>query len=86
MEQESRRKIKAKRPAGFWKAYRQAHKESSERNREMTRLRIQLLRSGLQRQLDIVQVYDPPEYFVLFQGFATSHRCLIEKCRAKKAS
>jgi hypothetical protein len=86
VEQESRKKIQTNRPNGFWKNYRKEHSSSTERNRKLTKLRKRLARSGLQRQLDIVQVVDPPGYFDLFRGFATSHRSLIEECRAKRAA
>jgi hypothetical protein len=86
VEQESRRKIKEKRSKDFWKNYRKSHVESTERNRALTKLRKQLAAKGLQRQLDIVQVFDPPQYFGLFQEFATSHRCLIKRCRARRAA
>ena len=79
-DQEYADKAKANRPGDFWKNYRKSHPKSTERNRLNTRLRKQLKRAGLQRQLDIVQVIDPPGYFDLFSGFATSHRSLIEVC------
>jgi hypothetical protein len=86
LEQESRKKIQESRPKIFWKTYRKEHPTSTERNRKLTKLRKRLAHSGLQRQLDIVQVVDPPGHFELFLGFATSHRLLIEDCRAKKAA
>jgi len=86
VEQESRKKIRANRPTDFWKTYREEHPSATERNRKLTKLRKRLTRSGLQRQLDIVQVVDPPGYFDLFQGFATSHRSLIKECRAMRAA
>jgi hypothetical protein len=85
-EKECRDKIKANRPPEFWKNYRKTHPESSSRNRLLTRLRSQLRRAGLQRQLDIVQIIDPPGYFDLFVGFATSHRSLLESCRTTSAA
>lgn len=77
-------KAVSNRAPGFWKSYRKNHPQSSERNRAQTRLRKQLRRAGLQRQLDIVQVIDPPGYFDLFHGFATSHRSLLDACRAMR--
>jgi hypothetical protein len=45
-----------------------------------------LAQAGLQRQLDIVQVLDPPGYFDRFEGFAMSHRSLVEACQARRAA
>ena len=85
-EEECRAKIKERRGPGFWKQYRSSHPQETERNRLQTKLRNQLLRAGLQRKLDIVQVFNPPGYFDLFQGFATSHRSLVEASQAKYAA
>lgn len=86
VELESRKKIQASRSDDFWKTYRKQHPLTTARNRKLTRLRKRLARAGLQRQLDIVQVVDPPGYFDLFSGFATSHRSLIEECRVMRAA
>ena len=85
-EQDSQAKAKESRQPDYWKCYRKSHSESSERNRAQTRLRKQLRQIGLQRQLDIVQVIGPTGYFDLFHGFATSHRSLLESCRATRAA
>ena len=85
-DQEYADKGKANRPKDFWKTYRKNHPESTQRNRLSARLRKQLARSGLQRQLDIVQVIDPPGYFDQFREFATSHRSLIEGCAGIEAA
>ena len=85
-EKEYRDKTKAGCGASFWKNYRKTHPVSSERNRAATRLRSKLGAQGLQRQLDIVQVIDPPGYLDLFLGFATSHRSLIHACQATRAA
>jgi hypothetical protein len=85
-EKEYRDKVKAGRRSNFWNSYRKSHPGSSERNRQNTKLRKQLKRVGLQRQLDIVQVIDPPGYFELFHRFATSHRSLLDACRATHAA
>jgi hypothetical protein len=85
-EEDSRKKTKASRSSNFWKEYRKSHASSSERNRLNTKLRKRLRNAGLQRQLDIVQVVDPTGYFDLFQGFATSHRSLLEECHATSAA
>jgi hypothetical protein len=79
-DQEYADKAKTSRPKEYWKNYRKTHPKSTELNRLNTRLRKQLSRAGLQRQLDIVQVIDPPGYFDLFREFATSHRSLIAGC------
>ena len=81
VEKESRQKIKEGRPVNFWKTYRRTHLKSSERNRNLTKLRMRLKRSGLQRKLDIVQVIDPPGYFDQFCKFATSHRSLLDELK-----
>jgi hypothetical protein len=79
-DQEYADKAKSNRPKAYWKNYRKKNPKSTERNRVNTKLRKRLARAGLQRQLDIVQVIDPPGYFETFCGFATSHRSLIERC------
>ena len=85
-EIDSQEKTKSNRSATFWREYRAKNLRSSERNRAQTRLRKQLRQLGLQRQLDIVQVFDPPGYFELYQGFATSHRSLLQACQATRAA
>jgi hypothetical protein len=85
-EKEYQEKSKANRSAQFWKEYRASHPESSERNRMFARLRKKLKRAGLQRQLDIVQVLDPPGYFEHFAEFAMSHRSLVCACQARHAA
>jgi hypothetical protein len=85
-EKDSQEKVKSNRASGFWKSYRKSHPQSSERNRAQTKLHKRLRQAGLQRQLDIVQVIDPPGYFDLFQGFATSHRSLLLACQATRAA
>jgi hypothetical protein len=49
-------------------------------------LRKKLKKAGLQRQLDIVQLIDPPEKLATLVEFATSHRSLLEECRVKPAA
>jgi hypothetical protein len=85
-ESDSQEKTKSNQAQGFWKAYRAKNPRSTERNRAQTRLRNQLRRAGLQRQLDIVQVIDPPGYFELFAGFAMSRRSLLSSCRATRVA
>ena len=41
---------------------------------------------GLQRQLDISEVIDPPGYFERFREFAMSQRSLLEACQATHAA
>jgi len=81
VEKEIRKKIKDKRGSDFWKGYRAAHIKSSERNRNLTKLRMRLRRGGLQRKLDILEVFDPPGYFDRFSAFATEHRSLLDEFR-----
>jgi hypothetical protein len=76
-------KRKAARPKDYWKQYRDRHLESTTRNRAQSRLRKQLRRAGLQRQLDIVQLIDPIEKLETVVRFATSHRSLLEECLIK---
>ena len=82
VEKEIRKKIKYKRLLGFWKTYRLTHFKSTERNRNLTRLRMKLRRACLQRKLDILEVFDPPGYFDKFSEFATLHRSLLDELRA----
>lgn len=79
-------KRRASRSAGFWKNYRKEHPASTQRNRDSAKLRKQLEKAGLQRQLDIVQVIDPLGYFELFHRFATSHRSLLEVFQSTHAA
>jgi hypothetical protein len=81
-QKDIRKKVKDSRPADYWKTYRRNHLKSTQRNRELTKLRMRLRRSGLQRKLDIVEVFDPSGYFNRFYEFATSHRLLLEGLKA----
>ena len=85
-ETDSQAKTKSNRAPDYWKKYRAKNPSSSARNRAQTRLRKQLRQLGLQRQLDILQVFDPPGYFDLYQRFATSHRSLLLACQATRAA
>ena len=78
VEKEIRKKIKGKRDFDFWKIYRRTHLKSTKRNRDLTKLRMRLKRAGLQRKLDILEVFDPPGYFDQFFEFARLHRSLLE--------
>ena len=84
-EKEYQEKSKANRPAGFWKNYREKNLKSTQQNRLNVNLRQGLKRAGLQRQLDIVEVIDSPEYFESFCAFAMSHRSLLENLSATHA-
>jgi len=75
-------KVKSNRCDNHWRAYRDKHPAGTERNRLGSKLRARLRRQGLQRQLDIVEVVDPPGYFDLFHGFAMSHRSLLAEYSA----
>ena len=79
-------RAKAGLPSNFWKAYRLAHPKSTARNRLSTRLRKRLAAKGLQRKLDISQVFDPPGYVSLFEGCATEHRWLIAESTGTEAA
>lgn len=79
LEREYREKRKLGQGPDFWKSYRRDHPSSTERNRVQSRLRARLLRQGLQRKLDIVQVIDPPGLFDRYHAFAMRHRSLIEE-------
>lgn len=70
----------AKRPPDYWKKYRTEHSDYVIRNRAASRLRRQLARQGLQRQLDIVQLIEFPKKLDTFREFATSHRSLLHQC------
>ena len=83
-EAEYRKKQSDARDSGFWKVYRDAHPDSTERNRAHSRLRRSLRRAGLQRQLDILQLIDPIENLNTVVQFATSHRSLLQECLPKK--
>ena len=85
-EVEYQDKTKLNRSPTFWKTYRLNHPKSSERNRLNSKLRKQLSKVGLQRQLDIVQVIDPPGYFDIFEAFAMSHRSLLLDYQATSAA
>lgn len=75
-------KVKTNRQPDFWKKYRSTHPESTKRNCLSAKLRKRLKCAGLQRQLDIVEVVDPPGFFDQFYGFAMSHRSLLENYSA----
>lgn len=79
LEREYSEKRRRARSPEFWRHYRRDHPMSTRRNREAAKLRARLMREGLQRKLDIVEVIDPPGYFELFHEFATRHRSLIEE-------
>jgi hypothetical protein len=70
----------------YWKNYRKAHPEYRARNRAGARLRKELLKVGLQRQLDIVQLVDPPEKLGVVVEFVTSHRSLLKECVCNPAA
>ena len=85
-ERDIQKKRKESRAGDYWKNYRRDHPESTARNRANSRLRKQLARAGLQRQLDIVQLIDPPEKIDELVRFATSHRSLLYECLGKSAA
>jgi hypothetical protein len=77
---------KKQRPPDFWKTYRDAHPEATQRNRANSRLKKRLTRDGLQRKLDIVQLFVPIDQSESLIRFATKHRSLLEKCARKTAA
>lgn len=85
-EQDIEKKRKNSRGPDFWKKYRRDHPESTARNRANSLLKKRLLKAGLQRQLDIVQLIDPPEKLNSLLEFATSHRSLLFECLLKTAA
>lgn len=85
-DQEYESKRRKNRPSDYWKKYREAHPTYTQRNRAQSQLRKKLKKVGLQRQLDIVQLIDPPEKLDALIGFATSHRSLLEECRVRPAA
>ena len=76
-ELEYQLKRKQKLPKNFWKVWRSKNQKYVLRNRARSNLRKKLLKHGLQRKLDIVQVTESKEYFSNFCEFATRHRCLV---------
>ena len=85
-ERDIEKKRKESRGPDFWKNYRRDHPESTARNQANSMLKKRLLKAGLQRQLDIVQLVDPPEKLNSLTEFATSHRWLLCKCLLKTAA
>ena len=77
IEREYQQKRKENSPKDYWKEYRRLHPIYVCRNRAFARLRKRLLREGLQRKLDIVQVIENPSKIVAIKEFATRHRSLV---------
>jgi hypothetical protein len=77
---------KKQRPLDFWKTYRAAHPVATKRNRANSRLKKSLAREGLQRKLDIVQLFVPIDQSGPLVEFATVHRSLFEECARKTAA
>ena len=86
IDREYELKRRSARSPDYWKSYRQKNSAYSDRNRAQAKLRNHLAKVGLQRQLDIVQLVDPPEKLASVVGFATSHRSLLEQCLCKVAA
>ena len=74
---------KHKKPPGFWPRYRDANPNATQRNREQVKLRAQLKRQCLQRNLDICQAAENPTKIEAFTRFATIHRWSISKAFGK---
>lgn len=85
-EQGYEKKRREARPPDFWKKFRESHPSYVTRNRAQARFRKQLNKAGLQRQLDIVQLFDPPEKLGALMTFATSHRSLLQECGYRPAA
>lgn len=85
-EREYESKRRKGRPKDFWKTYRVEHPAAMKRNRACARLRGKLVEAGLQRQLDIVQLFVPIDKTETIRVFATSHRSLLAECAAKRAA
>jgi len=85
-EQDIQKKRRESRPRDYWKKYRQDRPIATARNRANSRLRKKLIKAGLQRQLDIVQLFDPPGKLDALVRFATSHRSLLDECLRKSAA
>jgi hypothetical protein len=79
-------KCKAGRAKGYWREYRRRNPQGAARNRAGAKLRRELCKAELQRQLDIVQVFEPKERLEQIVVFATSHRSLLFECRGKRAA
>jgi len=86
VEREYETERKMVRGSEFWNAYREAHPESTQRNRANSRLKKSLIRKGLQRKLDIVQLFVPIDQSEPLIEFATLHRSLLEECARKTAA
>lgn len=85
-EQDIQKKRKEERSPDFWKRYRREHPASTARNRANSRLHKQLIKAGLQRQLDIVQLIEPSGQLNQITEFATYNRSLLEECLGKVAA
>jgi hypothetical protein len=76
-EIEYQTKRKSKLSKDYWKVWRLKNPNYVLKNRARSKLIKRLLKNGLQRKLDIVQVAESNVIFPLFCEFATRHRCLI---------
>ena len=86
IEREYEATRKKQRPSDFWKTYRATRPEATKRNRANSRLKKKLVRDGLQRKLDIVQLFVPIDQSGPLIRFATVHRSLFEDCARKTAA
>lgn len=85
-EQAIRSKIRESRTPDFWKTYRKNNISSTDRNRANSRLKKHLTKTGLQRKLDIVQLFVPIDKSDTLLQFATSHRSLLCECQGSAAA
>lgn len=74
------KKRKESRPQDYWRTYRKRRRQATLKNTFWVMLRKRLYKSGLQRQLDILEVIEIPSRIFMFHKFATSNRSLILKC------
>ena len=81
---ETEKEYRSKRPIGYWREYRSGHSEYVRRNRLRSRIAQRVRRSGLQRQLDILELVEFPEKITIIVAFATSTRSLWEAEICKK--
>ena len=62
---------------GYWKNYRQNNPDYAQRNRKQSRIRRQVLRLGLQKKLDILEVTENTLEYWDLSWFAKQTRSLV---------
>lgn len=81
---DAEKEYRSKRGADYWREYRSSHPEYVRRNRLRSRIAQRVRRSGLQRQLDILELVEFPDKISVVVEFATSTRSLWEAEICKK--